>query len=163
MAKLYIAYGSNLNMEQMRHRCPAAQFIGTGVIENYELQFKGSTHGAHATIARADGKAVPVGVWRIQKPDETRLDFYEGYHKTGYRYYDKEQIDVKMPDGSSLRGMVYIMDPKMDFGCPSKSYCDTIREGYRDCGLNSAVLEQAIASSMELAQHRLARDEMQML
>ena len=36
MAKVYVAYGSNLNMEQMRDRCPTAEFIGTGAIENYE-------------------------------------------------------------------------------------------------------------------------------
>ena len=42
MAKLYVAYGSNLNKEQMRYRCPTAKFVGTGIIEGYELQFKGS-------------------------------------------------------------------------------------------------------------------------
>ena len=40
MGKLYVAYGSNLNMEQMKGRCPGSVFLGTGVIENYELQFK---------------------------------------------------------------------------------------------------------------------------
>lgn len=35
MAKLYVAYGSNLNKEQMRYRCPAAKFVGTGIIEGY--------------------------------------------------------------------------------------------------------------------------------
>ena len=50
--KLYIAYGSNLNLAQMKYRCPTAKFIGTGILENYELQFKGSLHNAHATIAQ---------------------------------------------------------------------------------------------------------------
>ena len=35
MAKLYVAYGSNLNKEQMRYRCPTAKFVGTGIIEGY--------------------------------------------------------------------------------------------------------------------------------
>lgn len=51
MAKLYVAYGSNLNKDQMQWRCPRAKFVGTGVIEDYELQFKGSLRGAHATIS----------------------------------------------------------------------------------------------------------------
>lgn len=42
--KLYIAYGSNLNLGQMNYRCPTAKLYGTGVIENYELQFKGMPH-----------------------------------------------------------------------------------------------------------------------
>ena len=39
--KLYIAYGSNLNLKQMKYRCPTAKLVGKGVVENYELQFKG--------------------------------------------------------------------------------------------------------------------------
>lgn len=66
MAKLYVAYGSNLNKQQMKGRCPDAKFVGTGVIENYELQFKGSLYGAHATIAPKEGASVPVGLWTIQ-------------------------------------------------------------------------------------------------
>ena len=110
MAKLYVAYGSNLNKEQMKDRCPGAEFVGTGSIENYELQFKGSLHGAHATIAPKEGSSVPVGMWTIKKRDESRLDMYEGYNLKGYCYYNKEQIPVKMDDGSTITGMVYIMD-----------------------------------------------------
>ena len=106
MAKLYVAYGSNLNKEQMRYRCPTAKFVGTGIIEGYELQFKGALHSACATIAPKEGAAVPVGIWTIQKPDEKRLDLYEGYHEHGHSFYDKEQIAVKMDDGSTITGMV---------------------------------------------------------
>lgn len=160
MAKLYVAYGSNLNMRQMRYRCPTAQFVGTGTIENYELQFKGSLHGAHATIAPKEGASVPVGVWKIQKRDEGQLDLYEGYREKGYCYYDKEQIAVKMDDGSHVKGMVYIMDPRMDFGIPTKGYYDTVWQGYKDCGLDTAVLERAADESMELSQIRMSQGEM---
>lgn len=155
MAKLYVAYGSNLNKEQMKDRCPGAEFVGTGSIENYELQFKGSLHGAHATIAPKEGSSVPVGMWTIKKRDESRLDMYEGYNLKGYCYYNKEQIPVKMDDGSTLTGMVYIMDPRMDFGNPSKNYHDIVRQGYEDCGLDTNVLDQAVNDSMDLAQQRM--------
>ena len=158
MAKLYVAYGSNLNKTQMIGRCPGAEFVGTGVIENYELQFKGSLHGAHATIAPKEGASVPVGVWTIQKRDETRLDLYEGYHPKGYCYYDKEQIRVKMTDGRSIIGMVYVMDQKQDFGNPTRGYYDTVRRGYKDCHLDMNVLENARDSSAELAQHRMIQE-----
>jgi hypothetical protein len=158
MAKLYVAYGSNLNKQQMKGRCPDAKFVGTGVIENYELQFKGSLYGAHATIAPKEGSSVPVGLWTIQSRDESRLDMYEGYRKTGYRYYDKEQVRVNMTDGGSVIGMVYIMDQRMDFGQPTPGYYDTVREGYANCGLDETVLEQALNSSLELAQARMAEE-----
>ena len=158
MAKLYVAYGSNLNIQQMKGRCPDAKFVGTGVIENYELQFKGSLYGAHATIAPKEGASVPVGLWTIQSRDESRLDMYEGYRKTGYRYYDKEQVRVNMTNGGSVIGMVYIMDQRMDFGQPTPGYYDTVREGYANCGLDETILEQALNSSLELAQARMAEE-----
>lgn len=50
--KLYVAYGSNLNKEQMSHRCPDAKPVYTGYLENWELIYRGSKTGAYATIRR---------------------------------------------------------------------------------------------------------------
>ena len=44
--RYYIAYGSNLNVGQMRMRCPSARIIGTSVLKDYELLFKGSKTGS---------------------------------------------------------------------------------------------------------------------
>lgn len=33
--RLYVAYGSNLNIRQMKYRCPGAKLYGRGVIEDY--------------------------------------------------------------------------------------------------------------------------------
>ena len=54
--RLYVAYGSNLNLEQMKYRCPTAKLVGTGVINDYELQFKGFPTGAFATIGQKPGR-----------------------------------------------------------------------------------------------------------
>lgn len=32
---LYFAYGSNINLDQMAYRCPAAEVVGPVVLENY--------------------------------------------------------------------------------------------------------------------------------
>lgn len=40
MSKYYIAYGSNLNKDQMKYRCPDAKLVGTGSIPNYQLLFE---------------------------------------------------------------------------------------------------------------------------
>ena len=55
MSKIYVAYGSNLNLEQMSFRCPTAKLIATGMIDNYELQFKGQPNCSFATIAPKQG------------------------------------------------------------------------------------------------------------
>ena len=67
--KLYVAYGSNLNKTQMKYRCPNAEFVGTGTLRGYELQFKGARNYAYATIAPKPDSEVPVGVWKITPED----------------------------------------------------------------------------------------------
>ena len=44
MKKLYIAYGSNMDEEQMAFRCPTATLVGTAIVEGYELMFKGGKY-----------------------------------------------------------------------------------------------------------------------
>lgn len=48
--RYYLAYGSNLNVQQMLYRCPTARIIGTSTIPNYQLLFKGSKTGSYLTI-----------------------------------------------------------------------------------------------------------------
>lgn len=59
---IYVAYGSNLNIEQMEIRCPGAALIGTGYLKDWELIYRGSKTGAYATIRKHKGKIVPVGL-----------------------------------------------------------------------------------------------------
>ena len=86
MRRYYLAYGSNLNVGQMKFRCPTARIIGTSVIKDYELLFKGSITGSYLTIEKKKGARVPVAVWETQESDELALDRYEGcpqfYYKT---------------------------------------------------------------------------------
>ena len=52
--KLYFAYGSNINLEQMDYRCPDATVVGPVVLENYELLFRrGVEH--HAGVRAIPG------------------------------------------------------------------------------------------------------------
>ena len=60
--RYYIAYGSNLNVRQMRMRCPTARIIGTSVLNDYELLFKGSKTGSYLTVEKKPGSMVPVAV-----------------------------------------------------------------------------------------------------
>ena len=115
--RLYVAYGSNLNIHQMKHRCPTAKLYGTGEIKNYELQFKGHPDSAFATISPREGASVPVAVWEIQPRDERSLDRYEGYPS----HYFKQNIPVQLDD-EEVNAMVYIMNLKMGFGFPSPYY-----------------------------------------
>ena len=83
--RYYLAYGSNLNLDQMQYRCPKATPIGTAVIKGYELLFKGSKTGSYLTIEKNENEYVPVGVWEVNETEERKLDIYEGYPKKGHR------------------------------------------------------------------------------
>ena len=142
--RLYVAYGSNLNLYQMKFRCPTARLVGTGIIKDHELQFKGRKDSAFATIAPSEGGTVPVAVWELQPRDEKALDRYEGYPN----YYFKQDIPVEIKNGETINGMVYIMDLRQDFGIPSPGYVQTVSEGYHNCRLDTSVLKNAVRQSV---------------
>ena len=114
--KLYIAYGSNLNLKQMKYRCPTAKLVGKGVVENYELQFKGMPHCSYATIAPCVGKSVCCCFYgNFSREMKDCFDRYEGYPS----HYFKQELPVKLNNGSEITAMVYIMNLKQQFGLPS--------------------------------------------
>ena len=58
--KYYIAYGSNLSVEQMAVRCPDARVVGNAILYGWQLLFKGC-----ATIEPNPERNTPVLVWEI--------------------------------------------------------------------------------------------------
>lgn len=138
--KIYVAYGSNLDVEQMAWRCPKAKKLSAGMLDGWELIYRRSYSGAYATIRRAPGKYVPVGLWKIYAADERALDRYEGFPS----FYHKQTVEVVLDDGKKVNGMVYIMRPDAIPGYPSIAYIDTIYKGYIDFGLDARFLADSI-------------------
>ena len=139
MGKLYIAYASNLNLAQMVARCPSASVYAKGVLNNWELMYRGNKANSHATIIRKQGSTVPVLVWEIQPTDEHRLDIYEGYP----HYYFKKDIMVTIA-GKKKKAMVYIMDEKQLPGRPSTQYVQTILQGYIDNHMDINIFNKSL-------------------
>ncbi|MDC3067886.1 gamma-glutamylcyclotransferase [Paracoccaceae bacterium] len=133
MQKFYLAYGSNLNHQQMAKRCPNADFLGSSMLKDWRLIFK-----SVATIEKEAGKDVPVGVFQITDSCEKALDIYEDYPKL----YNKQELDVIL-DGKRVTAMTYIMVAKYGIAPPSKKYFNVISEGYKNCDLNSDFLLEA--------------------
>ena len=142
--RYYVAYGSNLNVRQMLMRCPEARRIGTSVIRDYRLMFKGSKTGSYLTIEPEAGYEVPVGIWSVTDADEAALDRYEGYP---HFYYKKElMLPIKGIRTSIIRNrkaFVYIMHEDRKLGLPSRSYMHTCLTGYADFGFNDQPLFEA--------------------
>lgn len=141
---LYLAYGSNLNLEQMAHRCPTARHVGAVTLKDYQLRFRGGHGGSVATVEPFKGKTVPCLLWEITPADEAALDRYEGFPFL----YRKETIKVKH-GRKTVDAMVYIMNDERSSGAPSCYYYSTILEGYKSAGFDTGILKQAVQDSME--------------
>ena len=133
--KYYAAYGSNLNKEQMSHRCPEAVPVCAASLPGYELTFR----RGYLTVDKKEGGSVPIGIWLISDRDETALDRYEGYPK----FYTKEEIVLKGNDGKERTCMIYIMVPGHKKQPPTDGYFTTVYHGYREFGLDFLPLVNA--------------------
>ncbi|MCD8011677.1 MAG: gamma-glutamylcyclotransferase [Lachnospiraceae bacterium] len=140
MSRLYVAYGSNLNKAQMKHRCPGASVRGVGYLNNWELIYRGSGSGSYCSVRRKKGKRVPVAIWYINDRNEHSLDLYEGYP----RFYQKQNVYVTLQDGSRVKAMIYIMNTYARPGRPSRAYVYTITQGYKDFGLDIRFLQESL-------------------
>ena len=138
--KYYVAYGSNLNLEQMAFRCPDAQIVGTGAIRDYALKYRGSKTGSFATIIPQKGSWVPVLVWKISPNDERALDVYEGFP----RFYYKKRMHIFLDGGARTYAMAYVMNDKAVPGIPSQRYMQTILTGYLENGLDVQQLYKSL-------------------
>lgn len=138
--RFYIAYGSNLNLPQMAHRCPGATVAGTSEVRDYELLFRGV-----ATIEPREDASVPVLLWKISPENEKALDRYEGWP----HLYRKEMLEVEL-EGRDVSAMVYVMNDGRQAAMPSEYYYNVIAEGYRTAGMDEAVLEQALGRTKEV-------------
>jgi len=133
MKQLYIAYGSNMHMEQMRRRCPKAKPIGSAELNGYKLQFNGV-----ATIIPSEYETVPVAVWEITEECEKALDSYEGFPY----HYRKEYVEIEIY-GKKQEAMVYIINNDRK-SPPSTYYYNVIEEGYTDFNINLKPLRKAL-------------------
>ena len=131
----YVAYGSNLSLDQMAHRCPGSKVVGTGTLHDYKLEFR-----THANVVPAKGHTVPVLVWEIPQEDLAALDRYEGFPV----YYVRKTVPVEMDGGKVVDGIVYVMTPKKERIPPTCRYLAIILEGYARFGFSPLPVAEAL-------------------
>ena len=130
---LYFAYGSNLNLFQMKRRCKDSVFIKKYELKGYRLNFRSKYRAAD--IEKSKNSLVPGALFEISKSDEKKLDVYEDYpilyKKLYFTYYNKTV-------------MTYIMINKTEFRYPTERYLNVVKQGYKDCKLNFDYLIKAL-------------------
>lgn len=151
MKRYYIAYGSNLNVKQMKMRCPGATILGTTKLKNYELLFKGSKTGSYLTIEKKEGSTVPVVIWEVTESDEKSLDRYEGCPIFYYKKEMKLQYKgIRTGKRRTVNAFVYIMHEENPIGVPSIYYMKTCIDGYDTFYFDKNILINAYKKSMEM-------------
>ena len=130
---LYFAYGSNLNLFQMKRRCKDSVFIKKYELKGYKLNFRSKYRAAD--IEKSKNSLVPGALFEISKSDEKKLDVYEDYpilyKKLYFTYYNKTV-------------MTYIMVNKTEFRYPTERYLNVVKRGYKDCKLDTKYLKVAL-------------------
>lgn len=141
--KIYAAYGSNMNLTQMKTRCPKAKLIGKGDLLDYKLTFRGRQAGV-ANVERRGQASVPVVLWAITKECEQALDRYEGYPTL----YKKDMVTITTADGEQ-EAMLYVMAKQYEGmpALPSEHYFEIIRQGYKDNNIETVPLLAALKNT----------------
>ena len=132
---LYFAYGSNLNLFQMKRRCKDSVFLKKYELKGYRLNFRSKYRAAD--IEKSKNSIVPGALFKISKSDEKKLDVYEDYpilyKKLYFTYYNKTV-------------MTYIMVNKTEFRYPTERYLNVVKQGYKDCKLDQKYLKKALVN-----------------
>lgn len=146
----YLAYGSNLNLRQMRSRCPDSRVIGWARLTGFRLVYRGSKTGSFLSIEPGkwpDPDGLRVGIFEVPRLDELALDCYEGYPAFYQKY--RVTLDKVYAFGGSrvvkrnLSVVYYALPTDHVLGLPSRRYNVVCSEGYRDFGFPESQLNLA--------------------
>lgn len=151
--KYYLAYGSNLNLEQMKYRCPTAKPIGKMNLKDYRLVYKGlADNFAYLTIEKSKGSEVPLGLFEVSYFDILSLDDYEGYPNSYSKFYIPIQVE-----GKNKKALIYIMNKSYNYHIPSKKYVATCLQGYSDFDFDINILNKALYDTTDNLPKKLTK------
>jgi len=147
---LYFAYGSNMDWDQMRERCPSAKFVGVAKLPGHRLAFSRRSKKRRCAVADAIAEAdsdVWGVVYDIETPDVDRLDKAEGYSPgRSENAYRREEQNVLLggEEARPVVAAVYYAVPELKPGLPSKEYMTQILKGARQWKLPSEYIPNVL-------------------
>ena len=133
---LYFAYGSNMDWDQMKNRCPSTQFVGLAVLRDYQLAFTRKSKKRNcgvADVVPASGKEVWGVVYEITDGDRANLDECEGYRegRDTNSYWRKECTVHLVDDHKDVKVWTYFAEPQQNPPLPNSEYKNLLLSGAR--------------------------------
>jgi gamma-glutamylcyclotransferase (GGCT)/AIG2-like uncharacterized protein YtfP len=129
---LYAAYGSNMDAEQMIHRCPHSPAVGSGWLLGWRLTFGGEGigwEGSIATIVEDELAQVYAVLYDVPREDEARLDEIE---MAMPGIYNKIRVRMHTLDGEQL-AWTYVLND-YEGGLPSARYLGVLADAAEAAG-----------------------------
>ena len=117
----------------MRKRCKDSKFLKKFILKDFTLTFRSIYRAADIEVKK--NSIVQGALFEISKSDEKKLDLYEDFpnlYKKIYFKYKNEKV------------MAYYMVRKSPFMYPKENYLNTIKQGYKDCKLDTNYLTKAL-------------------
>ena len=128
---LYFAYGSNLDVQQMHHRCAeAVRLLAPGRLRGYALAFNAyssSWRGGVADVVLAPQQEVWGLVYDVSTAGLERLDVYEDYPHLYRRFQDA----IETSRSVLTAVWIYTVVHKQEFIPPSQEYLGVLQRAAR--------------------------------
>jgi len=135
---LYFAYGSNLDVPQMQHRCAeAVRLVTPGCLRGYALAFNeysSSWGGGVADVVVAPQQEVWGLVYDVSLAGLERLDVYEGYPHLYTRFQGAIETSRRMLTDV----WIYTVVHKQGFIPPSQAYLGILQRAAQCFGFPEA-------------------------
>ena len=123
---IYFAYGSNMDLDQMKARCPSTQVIGVGCLAHYRMAFtrwSRSWKSGTADILPERSQSVYGVLYDLTLEDLKKMDAFADYPKS----YVRQDVVVAC-DGASLPALTYVAR-RQGVYLPSRSYVGKMVRG----------------------------------
>lgn len=143
---LYFAYGSNMDPEQIKARCPDAELIGIGVLADHALCFPRRSNNRNcgvSSVAHVVGRETWGVVFHLTPKDLAALDANEGFRSDREAHlngYNRVPVVVRVGDVPTEM-ITYVAVEQKAPPLPNAAYLKHICEGARHHGLPAAYLE----------------------
>ncbi len=134
---IYFAYGSNMNGEQMRSRCPGYQVRGVACLSHYMLAFtrwSRAWNSGTADILPQRGQQVFGVLYDLSVGDLARMDKLADYPHS----YVRQDILLTC-QGETVPAMTYVAIRTGVF-LPSRAYLAKMLQGSEQQGLDAAYI-----------------------
>lgn len=156
MNDLFFAYGSNMNLGQIRARCSNPVMISTARLVNHRLVFCGHSDvwdGGVETVEPMLGYEIWGVLFSLSSLNWERLDLWQDARMDGGGMYFHFPVTVLDPEGKVHNVRIYKKDVQGNATDPSREYLEHIVQGAVNNGLPREYIESLKARSSKRASY----------